>query len=213
MDIETLGGVAALTSSRRTAAGGGASGFTVEAPTESAAPAATESASGSGGLLGSVAGQVIQAGQEADEESEASLPIGLRHYMEDIAADAKYAEDQARGMAYSTPAVFCSIADAPRNGDPAEVWVAYDAKMSAKAKIVESVQGKLREMYESESAQGVPPAQIYADMLKLKTSQSTEYMETQGETGLGVRRTLEDMLAALTKAMGRRGDTETASAA
>lgn len=209
MDIESVAGLAAVAASRRTAVSGG-TGFAVETPTETTRAAATEA--GSGGLLGSVAGQVIQAGQEADEDAESSLPIGLRHYMEDIACDAKYAEEQARGLAYSTSAVFFNISDAPKNGDPAEVWMAFSAKMDAKTKIADAVQGKLREMYETESAQGIPPAQIYADMLKLKSSQSTEYMETQGETGLGVRRTLEDMLAALTKAMGRRGDTETASA-
>jgi len=212
MDIETLGGVAALAWSRRTAAAaGGGTGFAAETPMEATTAAAVET--GSGGLLGSVAGQVIQAGQEVDEDADSSLPIGLRHYMEDIASDPDYAAEQARAMAYSTPAVFCSITDGPQNGDPAEVWVAWSAKMDDKAKIAESVQGKLREMYETESGQGIPPAQIYADMLKLKTSQSTEYMETQGETGLGVRRTLEDMLAALTEAMGRHGGTETVSAA
>lgn len=204
MDVASVGGAAGPATARRARGESGedAAGFVLDGGGTDTAAAMVEG--GAARRLGAAAGQLIQSGQEVGEDDDSTLPIGLRHYMEDIAASPEYAEAQAKAMAYGSPVVFFNISDAPRNGEPPEVWTAWTARMEAKSSLAGQVQDKLRALYESGRAQGADPAELYADMLRLKSSQSSEYMETQGPSGLQVRQGLKDQLAVLMDALAKK---------
>lgn len=131
----------------------------------------------------------------------ADLPIGVQHWMQDIANDPTFAAQQASEWANSQPVVCFNLADLPKNGAPASVWMAFNDKMNAEMKVAEQVQQQLKALYQTETAKGVAPAQIYADMLNLKASQPQSYLDTQGFAGENVKSLLTSQMAFLQQAI------------
>lgn len=115
--------------------------------------------------------------------ASSNMPIGIQHYMHDIANDPDFAAQQANLCANSQAFVCFSMKDLPKNGDPASVWVAFGQKVGAEMQVANDVQQQVKSLYQRETAQGIPPAQVYADMLKLKSSQPQSYLATQSMPG------------------------------
>lgn len=112
----------------------------------------------------------------SSDDAGSSLPIGLRHGLEDIANDPVYAAKRAKELGTVQMHVLMPASDFPKNGDPASVWNAFHAKMQPVIQAMNQEQTRRSEFYNSKVAEGLPPAQIYAEMLKF-VANDTAYNE------------------------------------
>ena len=101
--------------------------------------------------------------------------------------------------------VFMSASEVPKNGDPPSVWEAFGESLNAKMQLATRAHQQAQALYQDEAAKGVPPAQIYADLLKQQLSQSDNTLATQGSSARDVRDTLQARLIYLQQAMTAAG--------
>lgn len=124
---------------------------------------------------------------------DSTLPIGLRHYMQDIASDPNFAMQQAKSWANSSTLLSfqmpAGIMSNPGGGQASAVQSAEllkhcvdgpsldgDASQTNMTyKIVKLVHDQLKHIYETGRASGKSGTEIYSDMLTLQASQSQNY--------------------------------------
>ncbi len=212
MRIESTGSASVLTVQRRQAAASSTAAAAAAASGAASAPTGTTTGPLSSTTVWDLLGtappaDATQGGtaQSAASASGGALPVGEQHWLQDIATDPAYAAQQASNLAGSTAVVYMSPSEVPKNGDPPSAWEAFGAALDGKLQLATQAQQQSQDLYHNESAQGVPPAQIYADMLKQQMSQSDAVLATQGPSAQEVRDTLQARLTYLQQAMATAG--------
>lgn len=174
---------------RTKAASGGASSAqsaTTTAESASSADGVTSTVSSSC-LESGTLGETIAQGQDVDGEAVTAdtspLPTAVETMLAQIASDPAYAAEQAEQIAHGTPAVFMTP---PPNGFSMSVMQEFFATVESALKQLEDFQSQKQALYDSLSAQGTPPAEIYAQMLEIEASQPESYwnaLDPAGELG------------------------------
>ncbi|GEM_PF-6363296 len=148
--------------------------FTTTAESAATTPGIT-SALSSSYLDSGTLGDAIAQGQDVDEVITADtspLPTAVRTMLAQIASDPAYAAEQADQIAHGTPSVFMTP---PPNGSSMAVMQEFFDTVDSALKQLEGFQSQKLALYDSLSAQGTEPAEIYAQMLELEVSQSDSY--------------------------------------
>ena len=128
-----------------------------------------------------VVGQLMQISQQAaqtESASDASLPNGEQRHLERIANDPDYAAEQAEMLGMHGELMFVGKDPFPRNGAPNSEWQAFwQAHNSRMEQVnqVNQVNHERQELYQRLAGQGIPQAEIYAELLKFNANQPHSY--------------------------------------
>jgi len=117
---------------------------------------------------------LIQLSQpEAGTEPMSSVPLqnADRRHLQRIAQDPDYAATQAKTMASYGELSVIGKDPFPRNGAPDSEWQAFWQAQDLRVEQVNRVNQDRRELYQRLVDQDLPPAQIYAALLKFNASQ------------------------------------------
>lgn len=119
----------------------------------------------------------IEAEKAGDTQTKDTLRISTRNDLDDIANDPVYAAKRARELGTLPQLTLIAMEDFPKNGDPASVWGAFHAKMSAQLEQNGQVTRDRSNYYHEMIAEGLPPAEIYAKLLEFNANLSQSYSD------------------------------------
>lgn len=142
-----------------------------------------EGTSGVGGMEeSSVTTAALSAGTLSEETLSALQRFDAEN-MTRIANDPEYATEQARQLGTFGSLIRWDESQMPKNGDPASVWTAFGNKSNALAQRVEETRQQREALYNSKVAQGVAPAEIYADLLEFNANLQQDYGDSLDQSG------------------------------
>jgi len=110
------------------------------------------------------------------------LPEAQRHGLEDIANAPDYAAMRARQLGTGHVLGMISEADFPKNGDPDAVWNAFALKTNVQMALADDLRQQRSALYDSLVEKGVPPAEIYAELLGFQARLPETVIKNQGYT-------------------------------
>jgi len=136
--------------------------------------------------------QLISSNEVAETSEETrgdNLHISTKHGLEDIANDPEYAAERARTLGTAYMLVLIPEDQMPKNGDPASVWTAFARKTDALKATMEQDKATRTAFYDSKVAEGLPPAEIYAQLLSFvaNDTQRNEHYDNVSEKPAGTR--------------------------
>ena len=125
---------------------------------------------------------MIDTMQEKTQPSanNTGLPDAQRNGLEDIANDPAYAARRARELGTLHVLSLTTEDDFPKNGDPSSVWTAFAQKMNVRMAQAEDLRQQRNALYDSLVEKGVPPAEIYAELLDFQANLPDAMVKNQG---------------------------------
>lgn len=101
----------------------------------------------------------------ADQETDSGLSVSVQHGLDDIVSNPKYARKMAEVLGTESVVIPFPMDKIPKNGDPDYVWNAFSKGLEIQSIAAEQNRARRMEYYESKVAEGLPPAELYAEML------------------------------------------------
>ena len=119
--------------------------------------------------------QVSQQAAQTGTASDTSLRNWEQRHLERIANDPDYAAEQAEMLGMHGELMFVGEDPFPRNGAPNSEWQAFWQAHNSRMEQMNQVSHERQELYQRLAGQGIPPAEIYAELLKFNANQPHSY--------------------------------------
>jgi len=164
-------------------------GQTSSSTSEETAVAVTSKAAAVTGMTGinlskEVIDQLISAAQETNTSNTNTngyngiLSEQERHGLQGIARDASYAKKMSKAIGAGADLIRIDQSQMPKNGgDPAYAKAFYERIGSLQSKASE-VNVKRTNFYDAQVEQGIPPAQIYANLMEFNANLTQNYWDS-----------------------------------